>query len=191
MNSDRLCKSIGTIAWGYFFIYFDFNINGISILPSFLGYLLILYAIRDLAQDESELLLLRPFGIILVIWHVATWGLSVFSVDLDGLLQIADILVKLINLYFHFQLLTNLASIASKYQSAGDTHDVKLLRCRTVQTVILTAVIIISKIASRVSEYAMLFSIIMIVIYAVVNVLIIVTLLKFRKSLLTEIQLDP
>ena len=148
--------------------------------------MLILHAIRDLEQEESELLLLRPFGIILVIWHVATWVFSLFSVDLNSLEQIADILIRLINLYFHFQLLTNLASIASKYQSAGEEHDVKLLHCRTIQTVILTAVIFISKIASRVSEYAMLFSVIMVIIYAVVNVLIIVTLLKFRKSLLTE-----
>jgi hypothetical protein len=80
--------------------------------------LLILHAIRDLEQEESELLLLRPFGIILVIWHVATWVFSLFSVDLNSLEQIADILIRLINLYFHFQLLTNLASIASKYQSA-------------------------------------------------------------------------
>jgi hypothetical protein len=186
MNPPRLYKSTGKIAFGYFFIYFNFDINTVNILPTFVGYLLILHAIRDLEQEESELLLLRPFGIILVIWHAATWVFSLFSVDLNSLEQIADILIRLINLYFHFQLLTNLASIASKYQSAGEEHDVKLLHCRTIQTVILTAVIFISKIASRVSEYAMLFSVIMVIIYAVVNVLIIVTLLKFRKSLLTE-----
>ena len=191
MNNNLLYKGIGTIALGYFFIYFNFTINTVNILPTFVGYLLILHAIRDLEQEEAELLLLRPFGIILATWHIVAWVSSWFSADLDSLLPIADILIGLINLYFHFQLLTNLASIASKYQSEGDEHDAKLLHCRTVQTVTLTTVIIVSKIASRVSEYAMLFSVIMVIIYAVVNVLIIVTLLKFRKSLLTEFQLDP
>ena len=141
MSINTLYKSFGKIAFGYFFIYFNFNINTVNILPTFVGYWLILHAIRDLKQEEPELFLLRPFGTILIIWHIAAWGLSLFSAKLDGLSQIADILIGLINLYFHFQLLTNLASIAKKYQKETEEHDVKLLHCRTIQTVILTAVI--------------------------------------------------
>ena len=140
---QKLYTGIGRAAWGYFFIYFDFNINTVSILPSFIGYMLFLSAINCLCEEERELNLLRTLGVILTVWHVASWLASWGSIDLDGMLQVVDIIIGVVNIYFHFQLLTNLASIATKYQSADDELDAKLLRYRTLQTVMLTAVIIV------------------------------------------------
>ena len=132
---QKLYTGIGRAAWGYFFIYFDFNINTVSILPSFIGYMLFLSAINCLCEEERELNLLRTLGVILTVWHVASWLASWGSIDLDGMLQVVDIIIGVVNIYFHFQLLTNLASIATKYQSADDELDAKLLRYRTLQTV--------------------------------------------------------
>ena len=134
---QKLYTGIGRAAWGYFFIYFDFNINTVSILPSFIGYMLFLSAINCLCEEERELNLLRTLGVILTVWHVASWLASWGSIDLDGMLQVVDIIIGVVNIYFHFQLLTNLASIATKYQSADDELDAKLLRYRTLQTVML------------------------------------------------------
>ena len=121
---QKLYTGIGRAAWGYFFIYFDFNINTVSILPSFIGYMLFLSAINCLCEEERELNLLRTLGVILTVWHVASWLASWGSIDLDGMLQVVDIIIGVVNIYFHFQLLTNLASIATKYQSADDELDV-------------------------------------------------------------------
>ena len=60
---QKLYTGIGRAAWGYFFIYFDFNINTVSILPSFIGYMLFLSAINCLCEEERELNLLRTLGV--------------------------------------------------------------------------------------------------------------------------------
>ena len=111
----KLYTGIGRAAWGYFFIYFDINLNTVSILPSFIGYLLFLSAINHLCDEERELNLLRTLGIILTVWHIASWFASFGAIKLDGMLPAVDIIIGVVNIYFHFQLLTNLASIAAKY----------------------------------------------------------------------------
>ncbi len=183
MNNKSLYDGIGKIAAGYFLIYFDFNIQSISILPSFVGYFLFLFAICNLACEEKELLLLRPFVIILALWHSADWLLSWVSIDLDGLSQIANILVGLINLYFHFQLLTNLSSIASKYQNNGDEYDKTLLHYRTFQTVMLTAAMVINNFSNILGEYATFISGGLIIVYIIAGIIMIKVLLDFRRSL--------
>lgn len=182
MNDKSLYDGIGKIAAGYFLIYFDFNINTVSILPSFIGYFLFLSAIADLAYEENELVLLRPFAAILILWHSAAWLLSWGAVKLDGLLPIADIVIGLINLYFHFQLLTNLAAIARKYRSEEE-RDTRLLHCRTFQTVILTAAMMIDGISDRLGEYAAFISGAMIVVYLIAGIVVIKTLIDFRRYL--------
>ena len=142
-------------------------------------------AIRDLACEEKELLLLRPFAIILICWHGAKWLLSWGSVDLDGLLEIGGLLIGLINLYFHFQLLTNLAAIASKYQDEGDEMDATLLRCRTFQTVTLTAAMIIRRLTNLFGEYAGFITIGLAILYIIAGIIIIKTLIEL-KCYLTE-----
>ena len=183
MNDYHMYDGLTKIAFGYLFIYLNFNINTVNILPSFVGYLLILLAIRDLAGEEKELLLLRPFAIILICWHGAKWLLSWGSVDLDGLLEIGGLLIGLINLYFHFQLLTNLAAIASKYQDEGDEMDATLLRCRTFQTITLTAAMIIRRLTNLFGEYAGLITIGLAILYIIAGIIIIKTLIELKRYL--------
>lgn len=179
----KLYNGISKVAWGYLFIYFDFKAITVSILPSFVGYLLFLSAITYLKSEESGLSLLRTLGVILALWHGLDWLLSWFSFDLDGVLQFADILICLINLYFHFQLLTNLASIAAKYQPEGYKLDSRLLRYRTIQTVILTAIVIITRLHSWLSEIWTLIAIIMLVVYLIACICLMKTLFGLRKCL--------
>ena len=186
MNEQLLYKSIGKVAFGYFFIYFNFSLGTFNLLPTFVGYLLILYAIGTLEQEEPELRLLRPFAVSLVAWHTAGWILSLFSVDVDGRFRIAELFISVINLYFHFQLLTNLASIATAYQSEEDEYDTKLKRCRTLQTVLLTAVIIIGEITDYVGAYALFTSVPIVIVYIIAGILMIKALLDFRKCLRTR-----
>ena len=183
---QKLYTGIGRAAWGYFFIYFDFNINTVSILPSFIGYLLFLSAINYLCDEERELNLLRTLVTILTVWHIASWLASWASIDLDGMLQVVDIIIGVVNIYFHFQLLTNLASIATKYQSADDELDAKLLRYCTLQTVMLTAVIIIGYLAKWMPELATVVSIGMIIIYLFVGILLMKALFDLRRSISSD-----
>ena len=180
---QKLYTGIGRAAWGYFFIYFDINLNTFSILPSFIGYLLFLSAINHLCDEERELNLLRTLGIILTVWHIASWFASFGAIKLDGMLPAVDIIIGVVNIYFHFQLLTNLASIAAKYQSEDHEFDAKLLRYRTMQTVMLTAVIILGYLAKWQTELVTVISVGMIIVYLIVAVLLMKALFDLRRDI--------
>ena len=180
---QKLYTGIGRAAWGYFFIYFDINLNTVSILPSFIGYLLFLSAINHLCDEERELNLLRTLGIILTVWHIASWFASFGAIKLDGMLPAVDIIIGVVNIYFHFQLLTNLASIAAKYQSEDHEFDAKLLRYRTMQTVMLTAVIVLGYLAKWQAELVTFVSVGMIIAYLIVAILLMKTLFDLRRDI--------
>ena len=182
-NYQKLYDGISKAAWGYFFIYFNININTVSLIPWFVGYLLFLSAIEHLKDEERELSLLHTLGVILVGWHSVAWLVSWFSINLDGAWQFIDIIISLVNLYFHFQLLTNLASIATKYQPEGYEQDAKLLRYRTLQTVMLTAVLIITHLHPWLSEVWTYISVVMLIVYLIAGICLMKALFDLRRCL--------
>ena len=189
-DHKKLYTGIGRAAWGYFFIYFDLNINTVSILPSFIGYLLFLSAINYLCDEERELNLLRTLVTILSVWHIASWLASWISIDLDGMLQAVDIIVGAVNIYFHFQLLTNLASIAAKYQSDDDELDIKLTGYRTLQTIMLTSIIIIGYLAKWLPELVTVVSIGMMIVYLIAGILLMKALFDLRRIISSDDEED-
>lgn len=137
---QKLYNGISRAAWGYFFVYFDLNLGMVDILPDFVGYILFLSAINLLKDEERELSLLKPLGIIMTVWTVIVWLGSFHNLQIEGMWQAADLLIFLVNLYFQFQFITNMASIAAGHQAYGYELDVKLLKYRTVQTLMLTGI---------------------------------------------------
>lgn len=180
---EKLYAGISKTAWGYFFIYFDININQVSLLPAFIGYLLFLSAITLLEEEERELSLLRTLGIFLALWHGADWLMSWGAIKLDGLAPFLDIIVCLVNLYFHFQLLTNLASIATKHQPVDYELDAKLLGYRTWQTIMLTGIIIITYFSPWLEEVWGITSVVMAIIYVILGVCLMRVLFQLRRCL--------
>lgn len=182
MTNRNLYIGVSRAAWGYFFLYFNLNINTVSVLPSFVGFLLFLSALKLLQEEERELALLRPLGILLALWHGVDWVFSWFGNDPEGLLFL-DLIISLANLYFHFQLLTNLSSIAAKYQGEGTSHDARLLKCRTIQTIMLTGVIVLGFLSSWLSDIWAYISVCMGLTYVIAGICMIKALLDFRNSL--------
>ena len=185
INYQKLYDGISKAAWGYFFIYFNININTVSLIPSFVGYLLFLSAIECLKEEERELSLLHTLGVILAAWHGIAWLASWISFNLDGAWQFIDIIISLVNLYFHFQLLTNIASIATKYQPEGYEQDAKLLRYRTLQTVMLTAILIITRLQPWLSEVWTYISVVMLIVYLIAGICLMKALFDLRRCLPT------
>ena len=103
--TDNICKGITKVIWGYFFLYFNFNLFGFNILPSFVGYLLFLAAISLMKNEERELSLLYILGVVMTLWTLAEWLASIVGLSLDGRWQFADIIVALVNMYFPFRCL--------------------------------------------------------------------------------------
>ena len=183
---QKLYSGISKAAWGYFFLYFNINFNNVSVLPSFVGYLLFLSAIKLLKEEERELSLLHTLGVIMALWTGVEWLASFVGLNLEGMWQFIDIIISLVNLYFHFQFLTNLASIAEKYQSEGYELDAKLLRYRTLQTVMLSAIEVIICFQPWLSEAWTVISICMLIVYLIAGICLMKALFDLRKCLPTN-----
>ena len=86
--------------------------------------------------------LLRPLGILLALWTGADWLASWAGMDVDGHFPPLDMVVAVAQLYFLFQFLTDLAALAKARCREPESADLsgKILLCRTVQTVLVTAI---------------------------------------------------
>ena len=91
---QKLYCGISKAAWGYFFLYFNINFNNVSILPSFVGYLLFLSAIKLLKEEERELSLLHTLGVIMALWTGVEWLASFVGLNLEGMWQFIDIIIS-------------------------------------------------------------------------------------------------
>lgn len=140
MNPDyeRLYRGVSHAAWAYIFLYLDINLNTLNILPDFVCYLLLWSAIGCLEGEERDLALLRPLCVLLGVWAGADWVFTLLGSTLEGRLLPLDLLISVTAIYFHFQLFTDLARLAERYQPPGAALGRRLLGLRTVQTLILT-----------------------------------------------------
>ena len=182
MDKNNLYHGISKCAWAYFFLYFDINLGLVSILPDFVAFLLFLSAIGLLKEEERELGLLIPLGDILAGWYILQWLVSWVGRDLNGLIPGLDIVICLANLYFHFQLLTNLAAIAAKYQSEGAGHDRKLLKYRTMQTILFTVMMVLSYLSTLFGEIWAYISIAIGAVYLIAGLCMMAALFDLRKE---------
>ena len=139
-HRQTLYDAISKAAWGYFFLYFDLKLNSVSVLPSFVGFLLFLSAIKLIKEERRDLELLRPLGTLLAVWHGGNWLASWLGTSLDGLFPMVDLIISLAGVYFHFQMLTDFAALAARSQQPEQDLDRRLLKWRTRQTLLLTAI---------------------------------------------------
>lgn len=181
IDRQKLYDGIGKAAWGYLFIYCNINLGSFNILPNFVGYLLFHSAIKELCDEERELDLLNTLVGILTLWHIASWIGDLIAFDLGDLIPIADIIISVVNIYFHFQLLTNLASIAAKYQPEGEGLDRRILNCRTFQTLMLTSAIILLYLADRLDVFGLYASLFVAILYLIAAAIMMKTLFDLRR----------
>lgn len=132
-DRKRLCNAVRIIAWAYLLLHLDLTFGTVNVLPDWAGYLLILDALPVLAKEESSAVLLKPLCIILSLWEGIMWCAAIFGAQPNW--ELIGLLVNVVGLYFHFQLLTDLALIAEKY---GCPEGKRILKLRTVRTILLT-----------------------------------------------------
>ncbi len=182
----KVYSGISKVIWGYFFLYFNINFGTISILPSFVGFIFFSGAIDLLKDIERELTLLKPLGLILGIWEAMKWLVNCVGYNFDGKWEFITLTIGLLNLYFHFQFITNLASIATKHQQEGCLYDKNLLRYRTIQTIMLTIFLVITNISSLFNEIWVYISVVLGICYIIICLYIMATLSRLKKHLKTD-----
>lgn len=150
-DQKTIYQGLSHAAWGYFFLTFDFNLNGISILPRFVGFYLLFSAINKLSGERRDLNLLRPLCILLTGWSGVDWLLSWLGGDVEGHILFLDLLVTAVTLYFHFQFLTDMAALSGQYQP----EDSDLASCirshRTAYTLLVTVIGLMSNMVPLIS----------------------------------------
>ena len=149
MNPELLTKALYRIAIGFGILCFDINLGPINILPNWLGYWLIVKSLDAIAEEEPSAALLKSLGNLLIVWFSATWVMQILGMNPRvSLVDWFAYLVAVEQLYFQFQLLTNIAAIAAKHVPQFEQ---RILRLRTVMTLVVTGYTLLS--AFVVSEF--------------------------------------
>lgn len=138
-DKGKLYRGLSDAAWGYFFLTFNFNLGTLNILPTFVGWFLFRSAIEKLEGERRELTLLLPLCVIMTVWNLADWVLTMFGVSIGGRLVVVDLILAVVVLYFHFQFLTDLAALADTHLE-GEGRGNTLRDCRTAYVVLLTVI---------------------------------------------------
>ena len=138
-DRETLYSGLSNAAWGYFFLHVNVALGTINILPAFVGYLLLLSAIKKLSGERRDLALLRPLGVLLAAWNLADWLFACLGGELTGWFVPLDLLAAVARLYFHFQFLTDMAALAEAYQPEDVLIAQRLRKYRTAYIVLCTA----------------------------------------------------
>lgn len=182
-----LKSSIKRIGWSYIFIYFSLTLGSLDILPGWVGYMMILSEIYYIAEHDKSSLLLKTPCVILIIYEIMKWagnliGLNYQSFDLlpFSLIRIVGIIVGIISIYFHFQLLTNLANVA-EIKGLYERKSI-LLNRRTLNTILQTIIsfswILLNEITN---SYVFLF-------LAVVSIIVVISIVSCLFAFSSELE---
>lgn len=147
-------SAVKKVAWGFFLILFHINIGTIDILPDWAGYALMVSALSFIALEEESAKLLKPIGTILVVWNVIEWVLKIFG--LDAYLNFIAIIPSVLNIYFSFQLFTNLAGIAKKYSCPQEKRLLVFRTLYVICTVISVSLLYLGLLSEGSEVYMML-----------------------------------
>ncbi len=128
-----LVSILRKISWAYILIVFSIHLAWLDILPDWLGYGLLISAIPDLAKYVPSASLLHTFACLLTVWNFIVWGMDLMGgYDFP---QLITVIFGCISIYFHFQLLTNLADLSD---STGCSQGRRLRSLRTFNTLLQT-----------------------------------------------------
>ena len=144
MTDQRtLFRGVSFAAWGYLFLYLNIHMGPINVMPTFVGYLLFLGAIKRMQGVTGDTGMLRSMGLLMVVYYAVLWVCACVGINLDGaIFAVVQLVVGLLAMYFNFRLLTNFAEVAKRYQGEGDQFDARFLRWRNLQTILLAVMMI-------------------------------------------------
>ena len=180
-DRETLYSGLSNAAWGYFFLHIHFNLGTINILPAFVGYLLLLSAIRKLSGERRDLLLLQPLGGLLAAWNLADWLFACLGGELSGMFLPLDLLAAVAGLYFHFQFITDMAALAEAYQPEGGSLARRLRQNRTAYIVVCTATSVFLRLPIRDEDVRLCVGMGLLVVMLVVVLLIMGELFALRR----------
>ena len=198
-DKAKICSSLSKIAYGYILILVAVMIGTVDILPDFVGYIMMLYAIDALKDECKTITLLKPFGYVLAIWKFAFFILNAFGLQSVSftefepaslfiyVIYVLSIIINIVVIYFDFQLLTEMSLLAKKYQAEGSNLDKTFIIRRNIYTVCMTSAFLISNITNAFQDMPEDFRTILIIVPAALSLfvmfLVVSALFSLRKTI--------
>ena len=179
-NISDIRSAVKKVAWGFFLIYIHINLGTLDILPDWAGYALMVSALPAIALEEESAKLIKPFGTILVVWNVIEWALKIFGLQMY--LNYVSLIPSAINLYFTFQLFTNLAGIAEKY-SCPQSKRILLLRTINVIFTVTNTILLYLGIITEGGEVYTVLTVAILAVAVIIMFSILITLFSFSSTL--------
>lgn len=181
MNSiSEICSAVKRIAWGFFFIFIHINIGSVDILPDWVGYAMIVSALGAVISEADKLKVLRPVGVILVVWNVLEWVLDIFGAGAYA--AYVAVIPAVLAICLVYTLFKNLAVCACKYTCPQEKSLNLLAAVYAVFNIVSTVCSYISLIFSDVAAF-MIIGVVLIVVGLSVMIAILVTLFAFSRTL--------
>ncbi|WP_078428185.1 hypothetical protein [Alkalihalobacterium alkalinitrilicum] len=85
---DHYKHGLSSIFWGLLLVFLNFDINGVSILPNFIGYLLVLSGLREVLKEDIGVKSIIPWTNVLIVISAISWFTSFIRTDhLPGMTQ--------------------------------------------------------------------------------------------------------
>ena len=134
-TDETLSRAIWLVGFGYIFYYV--NLRGLmggtlDVTTEWLCYAIQLPALGALSRSERSAALLKPLAWLLLAYHAALCALGLLGIEIPAeYLYLPGCIAAVLALYFHFQLLTNVAAVAADYDKSragcaagrgGDRH---------------------------------------------------------------------
>ncbi|WP_273400880.1 hypothetical protein [Traorella massiliensis] len=129
-------KAINKIAISYLIFFISINLGTLDCVPDWIGYWMIYNSLEIIAIYEKSVKLLKPLTIILIAYELIIWLISAFGIVFDN--YSISVLFAALSLYFHYQLLTNLADIAQSHQCKQAK---RIRQLRDVRTILSTIIV--------------------------------------------------
>lgn len=107
------------VFWGYLFLVIGFRIQGIDILPNFIGYIIIIFGIKNLLEENEHFQKVLNSGYILTILSIfdvyqpVTTNTTTFQFS-NPLLAVVAIVSVIADLYFSYHLFMGISNMAEK-----------------------------------------------------------------------------
>ena len=177
----ELSNKIRRVGWGFVFILFDINIGTVSILPKWVGYMMIISALPVLASQVPSAKLLKPLGVALAIYSGAEWAMKIISLDYS--IAVISVLIMCILVYFNFQLFTNLAEIAEKHSCPQQKGLLKLRTALIITEVVTNIILLVVRISTDNDDFTYFIPIIMVIIQLIMMLCICVNIFSLAKTL--------
>ena len=117
-----------SIFYGLVLILLDVKINGVSLIPNFIGYYLVYRGLGHLANESRHFAELKPWCVGMGIYTALTFAASLFHVRWGSAATVLTLVSTVVFLYIHYRLIQGVQDLQVTHPAAS--LEVSLLQRR-------------------------------------------------------------